>query len=124
MLSAKLVRIKSNATDHTDIDRCNAVLHKLFTACDPSMVTCSNPNVESFQLSTEQVCAAVDTPTKLLFETIGDEYDGFIDESADSKCKFQWSHSENNVHIIASLCLIHLFASSLVLDSQMRASQL
>ena len=58
----KLARIQGTAIDSTDLTQCNAVLEELFTACDPSKVTYSNPNTESFQVSTEQVCAVVNTP--------------------------------------------------------------
>ena len=78
-VKSKLARIQENAkvTDPT-IAQCQQVLEQLYTACDPSKATCSSPNVESFQVSAERVCAAVNTPTKLLFKTIGDEFDGFI----------------------------------------------
>ena len=81
-VKSKLARIQGNAvvTDPT-ILQCRQVLEQLYTACDPSKVTCSNPNVELFQVSTERVCAAVNTPTKLLFETIGDQFDGFVEPS-------------------------------------------
>ncbi len=75
----KLLRIKAAATDPTDMNQCKAVLSELFTACDD--VTCKDPNTETFQVSSERVCAAVKTPTKLLFEVIGEEFDGFSDES-------------------------------------------
>lgn len=77
----KLTRVKSIAKGAKTIESCKAVLSELFTVCDPSKATCSNPNVESFALSTEQVCAAVNTPIKLKFETVGDEFDGFTDAS-------------------------------------------
>lgn len=84
----KLARIKERAqVTSPTLNQCKEVLHELFTACDPSKVTCSNPNIESFAVSTEQVCLAVKTSTKLLFEVIGDEFDGFGDESAKGKLK-------------------------------------
>ena len=60
-------------------DTCITVLKEVSTACDPSKVTCSSPNIASFGVSTQHVCAAVKTPTKLLFEVVGDEFDGFVD---------------------------------------------
>ena len=85
-VSMKLARIKLAAQQENPTqEQCVQVLEELFTACDKD--TCSNPNIETFQLSTEQVCAAVKTPTKLLFETIGDEFDGNVDESADREFK-------------------------------------
>jgi hypothetical protein len=38
-------------------------------------------NQQSFQLTIDQVCEAVNTPIKLKFETIGDEFDGFAEEN-------------------------------------------
>lgn len=79
-VSDKLQRIKSLSSQQpVTKQRCAAVLDEIFTACDPSKATCSNINVESFHVSTAHICAAVNTPTKLLFEVIGDEFDGFID---------------------------------------------
>ncbi|KAL7505952.1 hypothetical protein ACHAXN_004087 [Cyclotella atomus] len=76
----KLQRIKSLSTQRPITKQnCAAVLDEIFTACDPSKAACSKTNVESFHVSTMHICAAVNTPTKLLFEVIGDEFDGFID---------------------------------------------
>ena len=68
-----------------DLTQCTEVLQELFSACNPNDSTCTNPNLQSFAVSTEQVCNAVNTPKKLLFEAIGDEFDGFVDKFA--KCK-------------------------------------
>jgi hypothetical protein len=38
-------------------------------------------NQQSFQLTIDQVCEAVNTPVKLKFETVGDEFDGFAEEN-------------------------------------------
>ncbi len=42
-------------------------------------------NQQTFQVTVDQVCDAVNTRTKLKFEAIGDEYDGFVDETGPSK---------------------------------------
>lgn len=100
----KLDRIQKEAVDHTDLDQCKGVLSELFTACDPSSeATCSNPNIESFQVSTEHVCDVVDTPKKLKFETIGDEFDGFVDESTSGE--FQTCDEESCFPY--NLCFLH-----------------
>jgi hypothetical protein len=78
----KLKRIQGVARNGVTIDNCKAVLSDLFTACDgASSGICTNPNIESFAVSTNQVCAVVNTATKLKFETVGDEFDGFVDDS-------------------------------------------
>ena len=87
-VSAKLVDIKAKAVDNNigNLTKCTEVLEALFSACNPKESTCTNPNLQSFALSTEQVCNAVNTPIKLLFEAIGDKFDGFVDKFV--KCKF------------------------------------
>ena len=77
----KLAHVQSLVQGDLSLGNCKAVLSEFFTACDPEATTCTDPNIESFALSTEQVCAAVNTPVKLKFETIGDEFDGFTDDS-------------------------------------------
>ena len=73
---------RSNTHTH-NVEICSKVMEDLFSACNPDVSTCSNPNGQSFAVSTEQVCAAVNTPTKLLVKAISDEFDGFVD-----KCLF------------------------------------
>jgi hypothetical protein len=95
----KLKRIQGVARNGVTIDNCKAVLSDLFTACDgASSGICTNPNIESFAVSTNQVCAVVNTATKLKFETVGDEFDGFVDDSVPGKWvvmlvifKFLWN---------------------------------
>jgi hypothetical protein len=77
----KLTRIKAAAQNSGDLGQCKAVLSQLFSACDPSKTTCSDPNVESYEVSVDHVCDSVQSSKKLLVETIGDEFDGFTDES-------------------------------------------
>ena len=62
----------------------------MFSACNPDDDTCTNPNIQSFAVTIDQVCAAVNTPKKLLFETIGDEFDGFADQFTERKFKFHF----------------------------------
>jgi hypothetical protein len=83
----KLNRVKQlAATQPVTINNCKAVLSELFTACDPSEAKmCTNPNTESFAVSTNQVCQAVNTPKKLKFESVGEEFDGFTDVSINGR---------------------------------------
>jgi hypothetical protein len=77
----KLTRIKLKVPQDDNLSQCKPVLSDLFSACDPSKTTCSDPNVESYEVSVDHVCDSVKTSKKLLVETIGDEFDGFADES-------------------------------------------
>ena len=81
-VSAKLTGIQTGANEANvgTAAKCNSVLENLFSACNPNNATCTKPNHQSFALSTEQVCDAVKTRKKLLFEAIGDEFDGFSDK--------------------------------------------
>ena len=81
-LGKKLADLKANATKSKTSDEkiCIKVMEELFSACNPDVSTCSNPNGQSFAVSTDQVCDAVNTLPKLLFEAIGDEFDGFVDK--------------------------------------------
>ena len=93
-LSTKLAGIKAKAvySNIGDSTKCTEVLQELFSACNPNDSTCTNPNLQSFAVSTEQVCAAVNTPKKLLFEAIGDEFDGFNDKFTECKWIYlDWS---------------------------------
>jgi len=51
--------------DQVNTDNCYAVLEKFRSACNPEVDFCDGPNHQTFQLSTEQVCGAVDSRTKL-----------------------------------------------------------
>ena len=86
-VSIKLANIKAKATGSNMADQaiCDEVLQDLFSACNPDDDTCTNPNVQSFAVTTDQVCAAVNTPKKLLFEAIGDEFDNFADKFTERK---------------------------------------
>jgi hypothetical protein len=67
---------------HASSKDCSPLLAELHTACDPSNdSSCSDPNDRSFQLSIEDVCDAVNNPTKLLFTSISDELDGYWDNN-------------------------------------------
>jgi hypothetical protein len=86
-LSSKLqdLRNKVASSSSDNPDDCNAILSQFHTACDPSQESCSQSNQQSFQVTVDQVCAAVNSPTKLKFEAIGDEFDGFADEVGESE---------------------------------------
>ena len=84
----KLLAIQGLAEGEVNKGNCVAVLEQIFTACDPDQAECTDPNTESFQVSTDAVCDAVNTPTKLLLEAIGEEFDGFIDADYDASRKF------------------------------------
>ena len=57
---------------------CLSVLQELLYICDPLKESCTSPNIKTFQVSVEQVCASRNTREKL-FEVIGDAYNGFVD---------------------------------------------
>eukprot|EP00956_Cyclotella_meneghiniana_P043079 scaffold252072_cov169-Cyclotella_meneghiniana.AAC.1 len=80
----KLQYLKGRATDANAGNKniCQDVMQNLFSACNPNEETCTDPNSQSFALSAEEVCDAVNTRKKLLFETIGDEFDGFANKFA------------------------------------------
>ena len=88
-ISSKLQRVKQDIADGTsdNTDQCNAVLSEFHTACDPLQDSCSKSNHQSFQVTVDQVCEAVNSPTKLKMEAIGDEFDGFADTSGESESK-------------------------------------
>lgn len=52
----KLARIQNHAQNYNSnsVTHCSAILSELFTVCEPDQPTCSNPNIESFQVSIEQ----------------------------------------------------------------------
>ena len=81
-IKAKLKKLKELATENNagNIETCAKVLNSFSSACNPDVTACTKPNSQSFAVSTEQVCAAVNTHTKLLFEVIGDEFDNFVDK--------------------------------------------
>ena len=77
-MGAKMDRIKSLASQadanmSQESDKCTELLSELHTACGEE--SCADPNMDSFQLSVDRVCAAVNTQTKLKVETIGNFYD-------------------------------------------------
>ena len=53
---------------------CNLALSNLVTACEIGD-SCTEPNTRTFVLSTEQVCSAINSRTKLKVETIGDLFE-------------------------------------------------
>jgi len=55
------------------VDSCIALLSELHTAC--GVESCTEPNMDSFQLSVNQVGSSVNTTTKLKVEVIGEFYD-------------------------------------------------
>ena len=72
-LAKKMKRIQSLAADSMSEDICIDLLEELHTSCQAD--SCNDPNSESFQLSVDQVCDAVDTRTKIKVETLGEFYD-------------------------------------------------
>ncbi|KAL7553929.1 hypothetical protein ACHAWF_017286 [Thalassiosira exigua] len=92
-------------------ETCTKFLEQFHQSCDPlSGSTCSTENVQSFQLSVNEVCDATYSPTKLLFSAIGNKFDGYA--STDGKC----FHS-TSLLIQFTLVLTHMFcAESLGLE--------
>ena len=105
-VSAKLADIKAKAVDNSigDLTICTEVLQELFSACNPNDSTCTNPNLQSFAVSTEQVCNAVNTPIKLLFEAIGDKFDGFVDKFGKYKLIYLCSDVLSIIDELSVLC--------------------
>lgn len=75
-------RVREYSTD-PDLDKCVEVLEMLHSACDPTLDACFDANQHSFQVTTDQVCNAVNSDTKLKFEAIGEGFDGFEDDGFD-----------------------------------------
>ncbi|EJK63594.1 hypothetical protein THAOC_15735 [Thalassiosira oceanica] len=81
-------------------EECTAFLEQFHQSCDPlsssgssssgstssasSAPTCSSANVESFQLSVDEVCENVHSPTKLLLSAIGYVFDGYASDNGDT----------------------------------------
>ena len=53
-VNAKLANLKQTATPSNAMNQamCNDVLQNLFSACNPDDTTCTDPNTQSFALST------------------------------------------------------------------------
>lgn len=60
---------------------CRGLLPEMHSACNPLEPQCSGPNSLSFQLSVDDVCKAINNPTKLFFSSISDELDGYWGEN-------------------------------------------
>ena len=84
-IKQKLADVKALAIPSRNPTQCTAVLEQFYSACDPTKDSCSNANQQTFQVTVDQVCDAVNTRTKLKFEAIGDEYDGFVDKAGSCK---------------------------------------
>jgi len=86
-IKVKLEQVKAlvGTSSSSDSDQCDNVLKQFYSACDTTKDSCSNANQQTFQVTVDQVCNAVNTRTKLKFESIGDEYDGFVDMGGTSK---------------------------------------
>jgi hypothetical protein len=65
--------------------QCREVLKHFHSACDPSEEACHQANQQSFQIGTRKVCDSVHTRVKFKFESIGDEFDGFVDSPTQGK---------------------------------------
>lgn len=100
-------RIKSIRT-HASSRDCSLLLPELHTACDPSNdSSCSDPNDRSFQLSIEDVCDAVNNPTKLLLTSISGELDGYWGEDGMCLhlCEFFVTSIRITINILGSVFL-------------------
>ena len=56
---------------------CSNLLAEFHWSCNPQDNTCPANNLQSYQVSIDDVCEAVNTPKKLYFEAIFDELDGY-----------------------------------------------
>ena len=72
-LATKMRNIKLRTKSSVTEANCTSLLEEFHTSC--SADSCTDPNSESFQLSVDQVCAAVNTRTKIKVETLGEFYD-------------------------------------------------
>ena len=72
-LIPKLERIHSLANGNITPNNCYEVLSELHTACYEE--SCTTPNNKNFQLSTEKVCSAVNSKTKLKVLAMGEYFD-------------------------------------------------
>ena len=81
-IGEKLQQVKSlvNISSSSDSTQCTNILKQFYSACDPTKQSCSIANPQTFQVTVDQVCDAVNTRTKLKFEAIGDEFDNFVDK--------------------------------------------
>ena len=67
--------------ESSTFEQCTNLLDQFHQSCDPqSSNTCSSGNDRSFQLSVDEVCNYIDSPTKLLFSAIGDKFDGYASD--------------------------------------------
>ena len=73
--SNNIRNIKELATGEVNRNRCYEVLQEFRSACNPDEDSCDEPNSQTFQLSTEQVCSAVDSRTKLDVTATGNLFD-------------------------------------------------
>ena len=77
-------KIKGSGSDTPGL--CNEVLSFFHSACDPKEDSCSKANQQSFQVTIDEVCKAVNTKTKLKFKSMAEEFDGFV--VGNTKCEF------------------------------------
>jgi hypothetical protein len=85
-MKTRLEEVKNLISTHNNpYNQCEAVLKYFHSSCDPSKNSCSNANQQSFQVTVDQVCAAVNSKTKLKFASMGDEFDNFADTSSQRK---------------------------------------
>jgi len=73
-LPEKIAYISELAASNKEED-CDKLLGQFHTAC-PDFI-CSSSNHESFHLTIDEICDAVNTPTLLKIQDIGEAYDGF-----------------------------------------------
>ena len=73
--ASHIQRIKELARENVTTNRCYEVLQEFRSACNPDEDSCDEPNSQTFQLSTEQVCSAVNSRTKLDVTATGNLFD-------------------------------------------------
>jgi len=73
--SNNIKRIQELAKKDVTPNNCYAVLEELRSTCNPKEDSCDGPNHQTFQLSTEKVCSAVDSRTKLDVTATGNLFD-------------------------------------------------
>ena len=73
-LYEKFLAIQQYTDGPANDDTCTKLLMEMHKPCDSTSTTCSHTNLQSYQLTVDQVCDGVNTDTKLNFEAIFDAY--------------------------------------------------
>lgn len=82
-----------NILDRIEIIRqtsdCSALLAELHSACSPFEDNgCSATNLQSYQVSVDDVCDAINTDVKLFFGSIFTELDGYASDDGEKTLSF------------------------------------